>query len=60
VGDLDTFATWSPDGTTIAFVSISGNNKGDLYMMNPDGSDLRLIRRNEGATFGGRPAWKPN
>jgi TolB protein len=33
---------WSPDGTKIIFNSFRGDTVG-LYIMNPDGSDERLV-----------------
>lgn len=35
---------WSPDGARIAFVSTRGGSY-DIYTMNPDGSDVRLVLR---------------
>lgn len=35
------YPSWSPDGTTIAFASGGASH---LSLMNPDGSDLRVIR----------------
>lgn len=49
--------SWSPDGTQIAAVvpKPSSHTEFGLYVMNADGSGLRLVR--EGAW--GRPAWQP-
>jgi TolB protein len=62
--------TWSPDGTRIAFVSLRNSTCGtsltdapafctsELYVMNADGSNVRLLRskRNEKIVY---PAWAP-
>ncbi len=50
---------WSPDGTKIAFVRLSGpNNHGEIFVMNADGSDQRRL------TQSGRndhsPTWSPD
>ena len=50
---------WSPDGTRLVLVlpPLSGGPSGDfgLYVMNADGSDLRLLS----AGYAGSPAWQP-
>ncbi len=39
---------WSPDGRWIAFVSQPGlNDRPEIYMMRPDGSELKRITKNE-------------
>jgi Tol biopolymer transport system component len=38
----DQGAAWSPDGTRIAFTS-SRDGNGDIYVISPDGSDLRRL-----------------
>ncbi len=45
----EAFPTWSPDGSRIAFVAGQ-----DLYVVNSDGTGLRLVAPNAG-----RPAWRP-
>ena len=48
-GDAD----WSPDGRWISFETIADrveNDTGDVYIMRPDGSGLRNLTRNTGAT----------
>jgi len=44
----EAFPVWSPDGSRLAFVSGS-----DLYVVNRDGTGLRLVAANAG-----RPAWR--
>jgi Tol biopolymer transport system component len=41
---------WSPGGSQILFVAVTGENKGDLDTIKPDGSGLNRLRR-------GRTAW---
>ena len=43
---------WSSDGRQIVFV-----NSGDLYMTNPDGSDVRRLAYGDGEYAS--PAWRP-
>jgi TolB protein len=43
VGDMD--PAWSPDGRKIAFSRYRDNEKSDIYIMNADGSNQRLITR---------------
>ncbi len=52
---------WSPDGTRIAFVGVSGGPAAyryDLYVMNPDGSDVRKLT--DGSAYPSLPAWSPD
>jgi TolB protein len=60
-GNFNCYATWSPDGKTIAYMSFeSTKSKGSLTIMNPDGSEQKIICRDQGTEHNGRPAWKPN
>jgi Tol biopolymer transport system component len=49
---------WSPDGTAVAFIRYERSAKYDthLYVMNIDGSNLRLIG---GSVYDDRPDWQP-
>jgi len=49
--------TWSPDGLRIAFMSTRLTGTRRLYVMNRDGSNIRLITNN-GDNFS--PAWAPS
>ena len=49
--------TWSPDGTLVAF-SCYVNGKGQLYVMNADGSDVCNVSNNEFCDHS--PAWSPD
>ncbi len=52
-------ARFSKDGTKLAFVSSKADGKGDIWMMNPDGSEkTRLTFRDE--TFDYFPSWSPD
>jgi Tol biopolymer transport system component/DNA-binding winged helix-turn-helix (wHTH) protein len=48
----DLFPRWSPDGRTIAFSRRSGMGGHTLYRMDPDGSDVRPLTRDELAIRG--------
>lgn len=49
---------WSPDGQQIVFVS-DRDRDADLYLMNADGSNERLLTRNDSAEDRD-PAWSPD
>jgi len=50
---------FSPNGDKIAYVSSRADGKGDIWLMNPDGSgQTRLTERNE--TYDYFPAWSPD
>jgi Tol biopolymer transport system component len=52
-------AAWSPDGTTIVFHSDRGDTgSSHLYLMNPDGSDVRSFPTDPGS--GHSPRWSPD
>lgn len=43
----ETWLTWSPDGTRIAFVSTQDNPNGEVYVMDTDGSNARRLTEND-------------
>ncbi len=51
------FPRWSPDGSTIAFIS-RRTGRWQVYLLNPDGSGLRQLTR--GAYDARYPAWSPD
>ena len=61
IGVRDTYPSWSPDGTRIAFaryINSATDSKGYLYVMNADGSgatEVATARDNVGW-----PAWSPD
>jgi Tol biopolymer transport system component len=58
-GGISCRARFSKDGRRLAYVSSRADGKGDIWSMNPDGSDdIRLTERNE--TYDYFPAWAPD
>jgi Tol biopolymer transport system component len=53
---LDEYPTWSPDGQWIAFHSDRDGDL-DIYIVRPDGSDLRLLTDNDDDDM--QPSWSP-
>jgi Tol biopolymer transport system component len=52
-------ARFSPGGDKLAYVSSKADGKGDIWMMNPDGSEkTRLTERDE--TYDYFPSWSPD
>jgi Tol biopolymer transport system component len=49
---------WSPDGTRIAFSSSRGGNYGDLYLMNPDGTQATPLVQD--SHYKANPTWSPD
>ncbi len=53
---IDAHASWSPDGSKIAWTSGSGNDPASgIWIMNVDGSNPHLI-----AQWGTHPSWSPD
>ena len=50
--------SWSPDGTSIAYTRYASVNRGDLFVMNADGSGQRAVVRDQDGM--GYPAWTPD
>ena len=52
-------ARFSKDGKKLAYVSSKSDGKGDIWIMNPNGTEkIRLTERNE--TYDYFPAWSPD
>jgi hypothetical protein len=52
---------WSPDGTKIAFTSRRNEQKGlRLFVMNPDGTNLRTLTTTDNSFGFVYPAWSPD
>ncbi len=50
---------WSPDASTIAFVSQEADGKGDIWTMRPDGSGKTQLTYDE-VNYDYYPAWSPD
>jgi len=55
-------ASWSPDGSRIAYVYGTSETQSDLFIVNPDGSGQRNLTENSTIVVGGymSPAWSPD
>jgi TolB protein len=57
----DDLPTWSPDGRRIAFLHGRGRGRGQLYVVNADGSGLRSLGRIAGpALYASHLVWSPD
>lgn len=50
---------WSPDGEWIAFLNESGT-RGDIYLVRPDGTDLRRLTDSNDISRDGNLVWSPD
>ena len=53
-------AVWSPTGEQILFVSDRDGDTHDLYLMNPDGSDIRRVFKRKRRINRSNPSWSPD
>jgi TolB protein len=51
---------WSPDGRDVLFVAEDPGGWSDLYLMRPDGSDVRLLLRRGFRLTGSGIGWSPD
>ena len=56
----DLQAVWSPTGEKILFVSDRSRGIRDLYMMNPDGSNVRRVFKKKIENWRTDPTWSPD
>ncbi len=56
-GGNNNAAVYSPDGEWIAFNSLRNNNQADLYLIRPNGTDLRQLTDNPEPDW--QPQWEP-
>ena len=54
------YPVWSPDGGRIAFMRAWGSNKGQIYTMSPDGSDLQSVGLADVKAALVPPVWSPD
>ena len=58
-GRRESYPTWSPDGSKIAFVSDRDRDGGDdIYVMNADGTNPVRLTQHDG--YDSEPAWSPD
>ena len=50
---------WSPDGEWIAFLNENGT-QGDIYLIRPDGTDLRRLTKSNDISRDGNLVWSPD
>ncbi len=55
----DRYPSWSPDGQRIAFTRMMPHSS-DIYIVNPDGSDLTKVVDGNGEIFNIMPTWSPD
>jgi TolB protein len=56
-GGNNAASSFSPDGQWIAFNSLRNNDQADIFIMRPDGSDLRQITADPEPDW--QPQWEP-
>jgi TolB protein len=56
-GGNNAASSFSPDGQWIAFNSLRNNDQADIFIMRPDGSDLRQVTDNPEPDW--QPQWEP-
>jgi len=56
-GGNNAASSFSPDGQWIAFNSLRNNDQADIFIMRPDGTDLRQVTTNAEPDW--QPQWEP-
>ncbi|HJS17103.1 MAG TPA: hypothetical protein VJ785_00030 [Anaerolineales bacterium] len=56
-GGNNASAVFSPDGQWIAFISLRNNDQADIFIMRPDGSDVRQVTSHPEPDW--QPQWEP-
>ncbi len=56
-GGNNAASSFSPDGQWIAFNSLRNNDQADIFIMRPDGTDLRQVTDNSEPDW--QPQWEP-
>jgi TolB protein len=56
-GGNNAASSFSPDGQWIAFNSLRNNDQADIFIMRPDGSDVRQVTNNPEPDW--QPQWEP-
>ena len=56
-GGNNASASYSPDGQWIAFNSLRNNDQADIFIMRPDGTDVRQVTSNPEPDW--QPQWEP-
>jgi TolB protein len=56
-GGNNAASSFSPDGQWIAFNSLRNNDQADIFIMRPDGTDVRQVTDNPEPDW--QPQWEP-
>jgi len=57
---IDTYVTWSPDGSKLAFNyggGMDGKQESHIFIINLDGTELTQITSSQGPIWDGAPSW---
>ena len=59
LGGRNSYPAWSPDSKQIMFGHLGDKNSGELYVMDADGGNQKIVLKSEDYVEGYRPAWQP-